>query len=205
MKSLRYGRPDGHYDERLRPIDEQICELMRQRKKLTDGKPGQPLSETVVEWAEKYGFYENFLYVIFNTMDSEEIYKPEVRPENFRYQLPVRLSAEQDGTFYLIATMRQYDNASVVALSADWHEEEPSLDDYEGRFNREHREFVLEVAGDRPYEYRAGSGAGTIGKMSQNYVISPTLPDDLSGIEFRVRGYEGYGRMNPLGPELTLS
>lgn len=205
MRGLRYEQPDGHYDERLRPTDEQICELMERRKKLTDGKPGRPPKAMIAEWAEKYGFYENFLYAIFNNMDSEELYKPEVKPENFRYQLPVRLSGEQGGIFYSIATMRQYDNASVVVLSADWHEEEPPLDDYDGRFNREHREFVLEIAGDRPYECRAGSGAGTMGKMSQNYVISPALPDDLSGIEFRVRGYEGYGRMKPLGPELTLS
>ncbi|WP_172196449.1 hypothetical protein [Saccharibacillus qingshengii] len=48
-----------------------------------------------------------------------------------------------------------------------------------------------------------GCGRST-GKMSNNYIISLPLPDDLSGIEFRVRAYEDPTKKKPPGPEILL-
>ncbi len=138
-----FERRDGYYNEELQPIDEKICGLLKPRKALSEGNPGQPLKATV--------------------------------------------------------TMRQYDNASVVVLSADW-EEALNLHHSE----RTHHEFALKISGDQDYDCRMQTGSGTTGKMSYNYIISPALPDDLSGIEFLVQAYNGHGKENPGGAEFIL-
>ncbi len=204
MNMMPYEHPDGYYDERLLPIDEQICELMQRRKELTHGNPGEPHKAALEEWAEKYGFYEQFLYSVFNTMNAEAIYKPRVKPENFRQQIPVMRSAEQEGVFYLIATMRQYENASVVVLSADWEELDLLPEDFDHPRRRSYKQLALQIRGGKAYDCREDSGVGTLGKMSQNYIISPSLPDDLSGIEFCVQAYDGLRNAKTVGPEVVL-
>lgn len=199
MEFKRHERKDGYYNENLLPIDEKICELIHQRRVVSEGNPGHPLKAMVTDWAEKHNFYEEYLHAVFSTLNLEEIYKPRVKPEEFRYNLPVMRSAEQLGVFYSVVTVRQYSNASVAVLSADW-EESFNLHYSE----RIHREFVLEIQGDQPYDCRMENGSGTTGKMSQNFIISPPLPDDLSNIEFRVRAYNGYGKEDPVGPEIVL-
>ncbi|NGZ74354.1 hypothetical protein [Saccharibacillus alkalitolerans] len=202
MQSMRAERPDGYYDERLMPIDERICELLQRRKEISEGNPGHPSKARIAEWSEKYGIYENLLDSIFGSLASEEHYKPEVRPIGFRCRIPVLRTAEQSDIFYSIVTVRQYENASVAVLSADWEEVEPEYDEYPRE--RSHKEFELSVSGETDYDCRMHRGAGTTGKMSLNYVISPPLPDDLTGISFRVRAYEDYGKQKPLGPEIVL-
>lgn len=194
-----FERKDGYYNEKLQPVDEKICELLKQRKELAEGNPGHPLKVVVKEWAEKYGFYEEYLHTVFSTLKLEDRYKPRVKPNEFRCQIPVMRSAEQLGVFYSVVTVRQYSNASVAILSADW-EESFNLHYSE----RIHREFVLEIQGDQPYDCRMENGSGTTGKMSQNFIISPPLPDDLSNIEFRVRAYNDYGKEDPVGPDIVL-
>ncbi|GGH71500.1 hypothetical protein GCM10007362_08680 [Saccharibacillus endophyticus] len=194
-----FERKDVYYNEKLQPVDEKICGLLKQRKELAEGNPGHPLKVLVKEWAEKYGFYEEYLHTVFSTLNLEDMYKPRVKPNEFRCQIPVMRSAEQDGVFYSVVAMRQYDNASVVVLSADW-EEEFDLHHSE----RTHREFTLEIGGDQEYDCRMQIGSGTTGKMSYNYIISPALPDHLAEIEFRVRAYIGVGKENPVGPEFVL-
>lgn len=195
-------RPDGYYDKRLRPIDEQICELLQQRKDISEGNPGHPPKADIKKWSEKHGFYEMYLHALFGTLSSEQHYKPEVKPSGFRYQIPVLLTAEQADIFYSIVTLRQYENASVAVFSADWEAIEKEKND--SPWDRTYREFELEVSGDVEYDCRMNGGSGTAGKMSTNYVISPPLPDDLSGIEFRMRAYEDHTKQKPLGPEIVL-
>lgn len=120
MEFEGFERQDAYYDERLQPIDENICELLKQRKALSEGNPGHPLQALVNEWAEKYGFYPEHLHAVFSTLSAEELHKPRIKPNGFRCQLPVMRSAEQGDFFYSIVALRQYDNASVVVLSADW-------------------------------------------------------------------------------------
>ncbi|GGO03921.1 hypothetical protein [Saccharibacillus kuerlensis] len=199
MEAESNEREDGPYNEKLKPIDKQICELLKQRKDISQGEPGQPQKALIAEWSGKYGFYEDYLQSIFGTLANEAVYKPLVVPTGFRRQVPVLRSAEQNNIFYSIVTVRQYDNASVIMLNADWEEEENLR-----HSERTHWECVLEVTGDQEYDCRMRNGSGTNGQMSQTFVISPPLPEDLLDIVFRVRVYEEYGRKKPLGPEIIL-
>ncbi|MBT2289242.1 chorismate mutase [Paenibacillus albidus] len=175
MNRMPFQRPTEHYDERIMDIDEKICALIKQRKDISDNIPGFPPLETIAMWAQKYDLYEEFLKSLFGTLMSEEHFRPMVEPDQFRTYLPVLKSMEQDGLFYSLTSIRQYNNASMVTLHIDWdmkQDEEPS--------SRRHRQFELYIG--EPYDCRMVNGGSGSGHASYNYVVSPPLPDELSGL-----------------------
>ncbi|QHW32781.1 hypothetical protein GZH47_19530 [Paenibacillus rhizovicinus] len=176
MKRMPFERPTEHYDERLFPIDEQLCALLKQRKDLSND-PGYPPFEYITKWAADYGFYDDYLKVFFSTLIGEQHYRPQVEPAGFRTLIPVLRSAQHGPFFYTVTSIRQYGNASVLTFAADWdvNDERESLSDRP-------RHFELSVG--EKYDCRFESGGGSTGHSAANYVISPPLPDDLSGLAF---------------------
>jgi len=178
MKRMSFVRPTEHYDERIMEIDEEICSLIQQRKIVSDHNPGFPTFELISKWSATYGVHEDFLKTLFGSMLSEEHFRPMVEPAGFRKYIAVLKSVERGGRFYTLTSIRQYTNASVLVLSIDW-DEEPEL-----QVNaREHNHFELFIG--EPYDCRMIGGGSRSGSASYNYVISPPLPDDISGIEFK--------------------
>ncbi|MBS4194166.1 hypothetical protein [Lederbergia citri] len=49
MKQIPFERPSEHYDERLYPIDEQICSLLKQRKDISNDNVKGQLQHLVKE------------------------------------------------------------------------------------------------------------------------------------------------------------
>lgn len=76
MKRLPFEPPTEHYDKNIEAIDEQICDLMKQRKELSNNNPGFPSKQLIADWSTKYDFYEDFLNSVFAHFLNEEIYKP---------------------------------------------------------------------------------------------------------------------------------
>ncbi|WP_449007851.1 hypothetical protein [Paenibacillus taichungensis] len=125
---MPFERPTEHYDERIYKIDEQICEMLKLRKQLSNNNPGFPPFEYIYKWAETFELYEDFLKIVFGTLRSEEHYKPMVGPSDFRKHVPVLMSVEEGNFFYTLNSIRQYSNASVVTFNIDWDEAEvPSI------------------------------------------------------------------------------
>ncbi|MCL6602994.1 MAG: hypothetical protein K6T94_08990 [Paenibacillus sp.] len=195
MKRMPFERPTEHYDERIITIDEQICALLKHRKDLSDNNPGFPPFEYISHWAETFEFYEDYLKAVFGTFSSEEHFKPMVEPSGFRKHIPVLKSVEEGEFFYTLNSIRQYNNASVVTFSIDW-----DMKNEEAYFHK-HNQFELNVG--ELFDCRMINGGSTSGHASYNYVISPPLPDIISGLELVFTQYNKPFKKNESGCKIV--
>lgn len=196
MKRVPFERPTNDYDEHLFRIDEQICSLLKERKNLSKNSPGFPSDDAISNWTTKYGLYEDYLSSLFETLRMEDLFKPRVEPTGFRKHLPVLKSVEIDERLYSITFIRQYENASVVNLNVDW-DGTNDLPDF-----HEHGLFDLFLG--EQYDCRLDGGGGSTGYYKYNYVVSPPLPDDFSGMELVVTEYSDHLKENPTGIEFVI-
>ncbi|OIK13802.1 hypothetical protein BIV59_04610 [Bacillus sp. MUM 13] len=173
-----FERPTDYYDNRLYPIDEEICRLLQQRKALCEGRPGFPPDKAITEWAGKYDIFEEFLQSIFGLMRMDFFFKPQVEPSGFIKHLPVLKSFEHEEEIYTITYIKQYTNASVLNLHIDWNEK---IDTPLEMIRKRPRDF-LELQIDQ-YDCRSDGSGGGQGFRTHTYIISPALPDNLSGLE----------------------
>lgn len=176
MERMPYKRPTTHYDERIKQIDEKICELINQRKDNSDNNPGYPPFEYISNWAERFNLYEDLLKSVFGSLWNEKLYMPLVKPEGFQKNLPVLKSLEIDNRLFSIMTIRQYSNSSVVNFNIDWDNTSDILEQ-----QSRHANFELFIS--EQYECRMLEGCGGGGHFHYNFIVSPPLPDNLSGIE----------------------
>lgn len=181
MKRMPFEPPTEHYDEQIEAIDEQICNLIKQRKDLSNNNPGFPTKQLIANWAKKNNFYEDFLNSVFAHFLNEDIYKPVIEPQGFLKNIPILKSFEKDDVFYSVTFMRQYENVSVVHFNID--RDDSDDDDMPRRF-REPILFDLSIEGKEvDYECRNEGGGGSGGHESYTFIVSPALPDDLSELK----------------------
>ncbi|MCM3594793.1 hypothetical protein M4D55_03180 [Metabacillus idriensis] len=190
MKRIPFERPTDHYDEKVLPIDEQLCELLKLRKDISNNQPGFPPLEYIDDWAVKYDLYEDLLNSVFGALWNDEQFRPVVEPEGFRKYIQVLKSVEIGEGFYSLPFIRQYENVSVVCLNIDWEMNEGCLED------RIHRHSFWKLFIKGAYDCRIKGGGGSDGHLSYNFIVSPPLPDNLSGFEFSFKEYK-----NPLRDE----
>ncbi|MBM7568898.1 hypothetical protein [Paenibacillus sacheonensis] len=198
MKRMPFERPAEHYDERIYPIDERICELLGQRKDIARDDPGYPPFAYIAKWAEEHGLFEDYLKAVFGVLGTERHFKPQAVPTGFRKHIPVLRSAEHGGMFYAVNAVRQYANASVVTLHIEWDSIEETL----SSADRSRLHFELCVG--EGYDCRFESGGSHGGSSSSCYVVSPPLPDDLSGIVFDFRERAGAYRPDSNDAEFVI-
>lgn len=198
MKRLPFERPTDKYDERLFSIDEQLCALLKKRKD-TSNNPGFPTEEAIKNWAIKYDLYEDYLSSLFGSLRLEDFFRPRVKPTGFRKHLPVLKSVEIIDRFYSVTFIRQYENASVISLNVDWDgTDESSID-----IHHHHRNsFELFLLGE--YDCRADGGRGSTGTNTHNFIVSPPLPDDISGLQLVFKEYSDTIRDKPTGLEIVI-
>lgn len=178
MKRMPFEPPTEHYDKQIVSIDEHICNLIKQRKELSNNNPGFPTKDLISKWSIKYSFYEDFLNSVFSHLLNEDIYKPVVEPKGFLKNIPILKSFEKDGVFYTVTFIRQFKNASVVHLTID--KEELGL---EHRRFEEHTFFDLSIEGvGVNYDCRNNFGGGSGTHHSFTYTVSPALPNGFSNI-----------------------
>jgi hypothetical protein len=178
---MPFKRPTDHYDERIHQVDEKLCELIRQRKEISNNNPGFPPLELISDWAKKYNLYDDMLRSIFGSLWHEDDFKSFVEPEEFRVNLPVMKFVQKDNRMFSVVYIRQYNNASVVNFNIDNdYREEP--------YERPQHRFYKLFTGPQ-YDCRMISGGGSSEHMSYSFVVSPPLPDNFSGIDLIFREY----------------
>lgn len=197
MKQMPFKRPTTYYDERINQIDEQICELIKQRKEISNNNPGYPPFEYISNWAEKFDLYEDQLKSIFGSLLDEDIYKPIVEPTGFKMNLPVLKSVEKDNRLFSVIFIRQYSNSSVVNFHIDLNEVNDSLS-----CQSPHSHFKLFIG--EKYNCRMKSGSGSEDNFCYNFVVSPPLPNNLSGIDLIFKEYTPPLEENPTGTEIVI-
>ena len=178
MKRMHFDQPTEYYYERLISIDEQICSLLKQRKEISNNNPGFPPLEDISKWAEKYNLYEDLLRSLFGVLENDDHFRPQVEPIDFQKYIPILKSVEKEQSLYSVTFIRQYANASVVNFNIDWEPEE------EEQFLR-HGFWHLWLGEE--YDCRQTGGGGTEGHISYNFIVSPPLPDDISGLDLIFR------------------
>ena len=187
----------GYYDQQLLLVDEQLCALLNQRKEISNNNPGVPPSESIVKWAEKYGVYEDLLNSLFFLLRNEESFRPQVEPNIFRRHLPVMKVIEKDERLYSVASIRQFDNASVVYLTIDY--DAPKNSDHLEDIRRSRYEGVIHLYINENYDCRPTGGSGSGGHSTQKFVVSPPLPDNLTGLSLVFTEYTDHFKENSTG------
>lgn len=172
MRRMKFTPPTNDYNEEIKNIDEQICELIDRRKKVSDNNPGFPKMEYICNWAEKYNIYEDLLSSIFSMLYHENEYIPIVEPEEFRKNISILRSVEKDNKILSVTSMQQYNNASIINISIEWNSE--GEEDY---LNMHPEIYISEK-----YICRMDSGSGGDGHKYYRFIVTPALPDDVSGI-----------------------
>ena len=188
------------YDKRIEAIDEQICDLINQRKNLSSN-PGLPTSQHITAWSKKYNFYEDFLNELFNHFLLEDIFKPIEEPKGYRKMIPILKSHIGKDVFYSVTFVRQYENVSLVHLIID-KDATVITPEVLDEFNM----LELSIEGsDVKYNCRNTGGSGSGGHSSLEYIVSPSLPDDMSAIEFMFKEYNDPFKRKPTGLEFVIT
>ncbi|WP_043932018.1 hypothetical protein [Bacillus sp. EB01] len=199
MKRLKFERPTDYYDERLLEIDEQLCSLLKQRKEISSNNPGFPELEVLAKWAEKYSLYEELLYGIFGSLLNDEFLRPIVEPVDFQKNIHVLRSLEIDQILYTVPFIKQYANATVVHFMVDKELEEDVS--FEERYKRES---FWELSAGEGYECRLSRSGGNDGHMNHKFVVTPPLPDDVSGLKLVFIECQAPFKKNPTGLEVVF-
>ncbi|MEK4046986.1 hypothetical protein NSU18_25585 [Paenibacillus sp. FSL H8-0048] len=182
MIRMPFVRPTEHYDERIIDMDKQICSLIKKRKEVSDNNPGFPPLEYISKWSEEHGLYEGFLMSIFGSLMNEKEFKPMIEPAGFRQHIAILKSVVIGDRFYTLTSMKQYTNASVLTLNIDW-DSEPEVE------SKSHQHSHYELYINDQYDCRMIGGGSRSDHASYKYVISPPLPDEISGIQLRFKEY----------------
>lgn len=97
--------------------------------------------------------------------------------ENIKF-LPVLKSVEANRVMYTITHLKQYSNASVVSVEIEL---EGTGDSYDGIG---HAALDLEISS--AYKCRPDRGHSLRNGLQYCFVVTPRLPDDLAGLDFRL-------------------
>ena len=188
-------RTNSYYNESLLSIDKKLCELLNDRKEIIKSNLGFPPDKVVSSLADEYGFQKEYLQSLFSTIEMEEHYEPTIEPVEFQKYLPVLKAYGDQKVLYTVTFIRQYANASVLYLHMDWEEKE------DANFYPD----MLDLFINDTYFCHSEGGGGTTGHASHSYIISPALPDELTGIELVFKEAGRPFVENPTGFEFTIS
>ncbi|WP_338780607.1 hypothetical protein [Metabacillus sp. FJAT-52054] len=153
----------------------------------------------IAGWGEKYGIPKDLLLTVFQALSMEELYETKVEPKNFLKHVPVLKSIEVEGRLYTLTFIRQFENASVIHLHVDWNET-VELETIHTRVNR--FKFKLR-AGDKYNCQSDGAGGGT-GRVTHRFIVSPALPDDVTGFSFVFEEYDDLWKGETTGLEIVM-
>ncbi|MEK4514082.1 hypothetical protein NSS64_02295 [Paenibacillus sp. FSL H8-0122] len=197
MIRMPFERPTEHYDERIMDIDKEICSLIKKRKEVSDNNPGFPPLEYITKWSEAFELYEDFLNSLFSSMMNEKQFKPMIEPSGFRKHIAILKSVVKGERFYTLTSLRQYSNASVLTLNIDW-DDEPEVE----FTSHQHSHYELYI--NDQYDCRMINGGSRSDHASYKYVVSPPLPDEISGIQFRFKEYSFPFNRSETGDEIVF-
>lgn len=177
MRMSSFRPPTDYYCAELAPIDEQICGLLAKRKEISNNNPGFPNLEQISEWSLHYELNEDWLRTIFANMYGERHLHQQIEPTEFLKYVPILKYAEVGSILYAVTHMKQYSNASVVYIETEVNTVEPYV-----RLGHAHHELSISPQ----YQCRPNGGCGQDRGMQHSFVVTPSLPDDLTGVEFHL-------------------
>ncbi|MDQ0271620.1 hypothetical protein [Cytobacillus purgationiresistens] len=127
-----------------------------------------------------------------------KILNPFVEPNGYKGFLKVMKAVEVNQVFYSITFIRQYENASVVQLIIDWEGDDSNY--HEELSN--HSSVALDLG--VKYDCRNEKGSGASGQYTHQFVVSPALPDEITGMAFLFKKYDTYFKDVPASQEIII-
>lgn len=202
MKRMTVVRPTTHYDEGIKHIEEEICELVKQRKDVSNNNPGVPPFEYITNWADKLELNEELLKSLFISLWNEKNYIKLIEPEGFQRNLSVLKSIEVGNRLFSVITIRQYSNASIVDFNVDSMEWDMTCDLPDRQCRHTHFELFI----NESYNCQMSNGTGGNGHFHFNFIVSPSLPDNISGIDliFKEKECSQPFEDNQIGKEIII-
>lgn len=182
----------GGYNDEVKAIDEQILQLILQRRALTAGRHFFPKQEIIEEWAEHYGMDAEQITHSFGGIVAA-LPRIRIREDNGPLQgvLPIMKIAVESDVEYAITHAMQYSEFSIVSVQFTYlraSEKEVSLSPA--------LSLVVEGSGIG-YEVQHYGGHSGGPKAQLQFAVSPPLPSELQDIRFLlVPGGLTFMRMN---------
>ncbi|WP_150271967.1 hypothetical protein [Paenibacillus tepidiphilus] len=168
----------GGYNDEVKAVDEQILQLIMQRRELTAGRHFFPKQEIIEEWAEHYGMDAEQITHSFGGIVAA-LPRIRIREDNGPLQgvLPIMKIAVESDVEYAITHAMQYSEFSIVSVQFTYlkaSEKEVSLSPA----------LSLVVEGGTGYEVQHYGGHSGGPKAQLQFAVSPPLPSDLQDICF---------------------
>ncbi|MCO7124569.1 hypothetical protein NIE88_02085 [Sporolactobacillus shoreicorticis] len=193
------GEPiSTYYSPQLEQIDEKICALIQERKKIAGDNPELPSEETFQSWGKKFGHYPDMLREIFTMMQNEDVFRPRVEPKKFRCFVPVMSGQKFGDQMICVTHLRQYENASVLSLTV------ASPFDYKEHDDQRQLDYELKIP-DSSYDCRSDDGSGSEGLWIRNYIITPAIPDELPDLKLVFQEQEFFPKQKRTGNVFELN
>lgn len=196
MEQKPFNYPNNPYEEKNYLIGEQLCQIIKQCKMIFDKDPFFSFSNYIPCWSENFDLYKELLETIFEAIRNSEEFRPLIKPKEFQKHIPILKSIEKGQCFYSVPFIRQYKNASLVQFNIDRVSE--SL------LNTQYIDSYFELFLGEQYECRRVTSSGSINHSSINFIVSPRLTDDLSGIEMIFKEYNTSFKYNATGLEIII-
>ncbi|MCO1602221.1 hypothetical protein [Desulfosporosinus nitroreducens] len=171
--------PTDYYCESLAPIDEEICALIAKRKVLSENNPGFPSLNLITTWCNRHELNEKMIKSLFGTIYNENNFLDhfQVEPTRFLKYVSILKWVEIESVLYSVTHMKQYNNASVVYIEYEVNNSEPHV-------KLGHARVELFISPD--YQCQQYRGNGQDKGMQYSFKVIPPLPDDVTGLEFRL-------------------
>lgn len=173
-----FHSPTDYYCEALDTVDERLCALIAERKKVSGNNPGFPGVDRIAAWCQNYGLDEQMTLGIFSQLYQEDRFQPPPVPIGFRRFVPIVKFVKLDSVLYAVTHMKQYANASVVNI-------EISLETDDETVGIAHAQVDLSIGPE--YTCRQDSGSSSGRSMQYSFTVTPPLPDNISDMEFSLQ------------------
>ncbi|KGK82447.1 hypothetical protein DP73_20500 [Desulfosporosinus sp. HMP52] len=178
MKTMPFHPPTDYYCRELAPLDEEICSLFAKRKEQSNENPGFPDLDLISLWSQAFGLKEDWLRMVFAYLQREEHIHVSVEPIGFLKFIPVLRTVTVDKLSHTVTYIKQYSNASIVYIETEVITSEPFV-------QIGHAMFELSIAPE--YLCILNGGGGSDKTMQHSFMVTPSLPDDISEMEFHLR------------------
>ncbi|WP_151737955.1 hypothetical protein [Paenibacillus tengchongensis] len=170
----------GGYNDEVKAVDEQILQLVLQRRQLTAGRHLFPKPEIIEEWAGHYGIEAEQITHTFGGIVAA-LPRRRIREDNGPLQgvLPIMKISVQSDVEYAITHAMQYSEFSIVSVQITYlkaSEKEVNLSPA----------LTLAVEGSSEYEVQHYGGHGGGPKTQIQFAVSPPLPPDLEDVRLRL-------------------
>jgi hypothetical protein len=185
---LAWPEGDAPYTEELRQIDAEICRLVAARVRSTGDLRVVPDEAQMMSWAEECRLGQlRVRNVIAAVASATRLNSLPPEPRGLIAVVPLLRRQVAEAMEFTLTHVMQYENASVVHLDV-------RVDS--GAMLGHAQRFELEV-GVEGYEVWHVGGAGSDTHRQADFIVRPTLPDDLAMVAFTLRP----GRADPPRPE----